>query len=100
MDALRTELRGYFWDGEFRDTQGARVASDGKPHLPYAVFIHAQNGRPGLVVCNYQEDTPVTVSARMENGYQLTRWRSVDDPTWMPVEGGIRIEAQSAVVVV
>ena len=38
MDALRTELRQYFWDGEFRHEVGARVTVKGQPHHPYAVF--------------------------------------------------------------
>ena len=29
MDALRTELREYFWDGEFRHEVGASVTVDG-----------------------------------------------------------------------
>ena len=49
MDALRTELRDYFWDGEFRHEVGATVTADGTPHHPYAVFIVAQqrSGRRG-----------------------------------------------------
>ncbi|MBN2583374.1 MAG: hypothetical protein JXL80_09910, partial [Planctomycetes bacterium] len=35
MDTLRTELRDWFWDGEFRDTLGASVAVNGRPHHPY-----------------------------------------------------------------
>ena len=45
MDALRTELREYFWDGEFRDKVGATVTADGKPHHPYSVFINPSNGK-------------------------------------------------------
>ena len=49
MDALRTEFREYFWDGEFRDEVGATVTCDGKPHHPYSVF-NGTNGRPGIVI--------------------------------------------------
>ncbi len=55
MDALRTELREYFWDGEFRDEVGAVVTANGKPHRPYAVFVSRATGRSGLVICNYDE---------------------------------------------
>ena len=49
MDALRLELRDYFWDGEYRDTVGARVTNAaGAPHHPYAVFISASEQKPGL----------------------------------------------------
>ena len=34
MDALRAELREYFWDGEFRHEAGAVVTVDGERHHP------------------------------------------------------------------
>ena len=100
MDALRAELRDYFWDGEFRDTEGAEVTRDGKPHHPYAVFVNAKNGQSGLVICNYDEHQAITVSARLQNGQALTRARLVDDAQWKPLDGGIVIPPQSAVVVI
>ena len=100
MDALRTELREYFWDGEFRDTLGAAVTCEGKIHHPYAVFINAKTSKVGLVICNYEEHLPVTVAASQENGEAFCRYRLVDDPDWKPVEGGIIIPPQSAAVVI
>jgi hypothetical protein len=100
MDALRTELRDYFWDGEFRDTLGGSVSCEGKPHHPYSVFINAKNGKSGLVICNYDEHAPVTVSANLDSGETLSRYRLVDDSEWRPVQSGIIIPAQSAVVVI
>lgn len=47
MDALRCELRDYFWDGEFRDKVGAEVTFDGKPYHPFSVFVNAKNGKGG-----------------------------------------------------
>jgi len=99
MDALRTESREYFWDGEFRDTLGAAVTCEGKAHHPYAVFINAKTGKIGLVICNYEEHLPVTVVASQENGETFHRYRLVDYPGWKQVEGGIIIPPQSAVVV-
>jgi hypothetical protein len=100
MDALRTELRDYFWDGEFRDTVGATVTCAGKNHHPYSVFINANSGKSGLVICNYDEHAAITVSASLDNGQALKRYRLVDVPDWKPVGQGIRIPPQSAVVVV
>jgi len=100
MDALRTELREYFWDGEFRDTQGAVVMNGEKLHHPYAVFLSAKTGKPGLVICNYAEKEPITVVAWAEDGCPLTRYRLVDDPTWKPPVGGILIPPMSAAVVI
>ena len=101
MDALRAELRGYFWDGEFRHEVGARVTAGGKPHHPYAVFANRATGALGVVVCNYDDANPVTVTIERDDGQPLRQYRLVDDPTWRPAgEGeGIVIPAQSAAVV-
>jgi len=100
MDALRTELREYFWDGEFRDTLGATVTCGDQAHHPYAVFINAKTGNIGLVICNYEEQSAVTVSASQENGEAFRRYRLVDDPEWKQIEDGIIIPPQSAAVVI
>ena len=97
MDALRTEYRRYFWDGEFRDTCGAKVLRiDGAVHHPFARF-EAEDGSSALVICNY-EDTPVCVNAELDSG-ALTRYRLVDDPQFKPVAGGIVIPPRSAAIV-
>ena len=98
MDALRSELRDYFWDGEFRDTMGASVTMGGQPHHPYAVFMSRKDGKHGLAIANYEERKSVTVRARLDGGTNLSRYRLVDDPTWRPAEGGIIIPPQSAAV--
>ena len=100
MDALRGELCDYLWDGEFRDTVGAQVSCAGKTHHPYSVFLNAKNGKSGLVICNYNEHDPITVTASLENGQALERYRLVDAPDWKPAGQGIEIPAQSAAVVI
>jgi hypothetical protein len=100
MDALRCELRDYFWDGEFRDTVGASVTSGGKAHQPYSVFVNAKTDQSGLVICNYEETETITVSAQLDSGAALNRYRLVDDPQWKAVENGIVIPPLSAVVVI
>ena len=100
MDALRTELRSYFWDGEFRHEVGASVTAGGKPHQPYAVFVNHENGKAGVVICNYDEHEPVTVRLAMDDGSVPGRYRLVDDPAWKPAVEGITIPAQSAAVVI
>lgn len=100
MDALRCELRDYFWDGEFRDTVGARVTSAGKAYIPYSVFINATTGKPGLVICNYAEHDAVTVRAVMDSGEALNRYRQVDDMSWKEFTGDATIPPQSAIVVI
>ena len=99
MDAMRSELREYFWDGEFRDKVGARVTRDAQPHHPYSVFSNRINGKVALVIANYDEKEPVTLEARIDSGQPLLRYRLVDDPTWKPVEQGIFVPPCSAAVV-
>jgi len=100
MDALRAELREYFWDGEFRHEVGATVTSDGKPHQPYAVF-NGTNGRPGIVICNYDDNKAITAQATIDGADAgQMRYRLVDDPAWRNVSDGITIPACSAVVVI
>jgi hypothetical protein len=100
MDALRTELRGYFWDGEFCDQIGASVTYESKPHHPYSVFIHAETGMRGVVICNYAEAIGINVQVSLENDQKLSRYRLVDDSHWQPFSGEIHIPPQSAVVVI
>ena len=97
MDALRTEYRRFFWDGEFRDTCGASVTRlDGTAHHPYARY-EAEDSQSALVISNY-EDQPACVTAALCQG-KLTRYRTVDTDDWLPVYGGIQIPARSAVIV-
>ena len=99
MDALRTELRDTFWDGEFRHEVGATVTEDGRPHHPYSVFIGRQSGKPGVVVCNYDLERTITVDVRLDGGATLERYRLVDDATWHAAAGGIVLPPRSAAVV-
>jgi hypothetical protein len=99
MDALRTEMRDYFWDGEFRDTQGASITHAGQPHHPYSVFRNRQTEQYGVVVANYDEEMAITVQARLENGQALNRWRLVDGESWQAFKGAVTIPACSAAVI-
>jgi len=99
MDALRTELREYFWDGEFRHEVGARVTAAGQPHHPYAVFAHRDTGQLAVAIANYDEKEAITVQVTLDDGGTLQRYRLVDDPTWRPAAAGVHIPPCSAAVV-
>lgn len=100
MDALRAELREYFWDGEFRHECGATVLTEeGKSHHPYAVFISRKNGSSGVVINNYDEHKTITVQLQLEDGSILSQYRLVDDPNWKTTIGGITIPPYSAAIV-
>ena len=98
MDELRTELRDYFWDGEFRHELGAKVECRGKTHQPFSVFLNAKNGKPAVVIANY-EDEAAEVSAEAE-GAALSRWRTIEDAAWRPFSGKVLIPARSCVVII
>ena len=102
MDALRRELRRWFWDGEFRYTQDAAVTgADGKSHHPYSVFRPQNGDAPGIAVANYDIDKSITVTAALP-GQDLKRYRYrlIDDPAWKPADNGIVIPARACAVVV
>lgn len=97
MDALRTELRKWFWGGEFRHTCGASVeTADGIPFDTYSVFT-ADDGSIGMVVTNY-EDKTVTVKVKPDKG-QLTKYRLVDCDNWCDA-GCIELPPRSAAVII
>ncbi|MDR0670123.1 MAG: DUF6259 domain-containing protein [Treponema sp.] len=99
MDALRGDLREYFWDGEFRDKLGGAVtAADGKDYTDYAVFT-GTNGKTGMVICNY-DDTPVRVKPSFEKG-SPSRFRLVDEASPRDIEAGsLTIPGKSAAAVI
>lgn len=100
MDELRTELREYFWDGEFCHELGAKVTSDSKPHHPYSVFLNKHSGKSGIVVSNYAMHESITVHVSLDNHHPLNRYRLVDDPAWCSMDQGILIPPCSAAIII
>jgi hypothetical protein len=100
MDALRTEMREYLWDGEFRHEVGASVTQDGKPHHPYAVFVSRRTGKKAVAVANYDEQNTIAVQVTLDDGQALSRYRLVDSPEWQSAATGIILPPCTAVIVV
>jgi hypothetical protein len=104
MDALRTELREYFWDGEFRDKLGgAVVTAEGKDYSDYSVFTGTGGdttaGRTGMVICNYDDD-PVTVMPRFDCGTPK-QFRLVDEDSLRNLNAGtLVLPGKSAAAVI
>lgn len=96
MDALRTELREWFWDGTFRDTLGADVRSaGGQPHHPYAVYRHRDTGEPALAIANYADER---VSVGIDGIGAPLAYRLVGEGNWREGDGRIELPARSAAV--
>jgi hypothetical protein len=100
MDALRAELRGFFWDGEFRDTIGATVTVGGEPHHPYTVFRRRGDGKQGVAIANYDDVRPITALVALDDAQPPGRYRLVDDAKWRAAKDGIAIPPRSAAVVI
>ena len=90
MDALRTEHRAYFWDGEFRHEVGAQVTVEGKPHRPYAVFVDHRSGRAAVAVANYDEEKTVTVAVALDY-WRRTQPLSPGGRSYLACGGGWRL---------
>ena len=99
MDALRTELREYFWDGEFRHTEGVIVTSNGQPHHPYAVYNSLQSGKKGVVIANYHQEERLTVQVSYTGSQSKYSYRYVESSDWDTTDSAIVIPARCAVVV-
>ena len=98
MDALRTEMRNFFWDGEFCDKLGGKVTcTDGNELNSYSVFI-GKDGKTGMVICNYN-DEPVTVVPVFNQGTPK-QYRFVDDKELVTFDKTLTIPGRSAAVVI
>ena len=91
MDALRTELRDYFWDGEFRDRMGASVRTEmANPTTPMR-----SSSTPATA--NLAWSSPTMTSAprsRSRPGSRTGRhWRST---AWWMTEPGNQPQAGSS----
>ena len=99
MDKLRTELREYFWDGEFQSTVGGAVKAEGVDNFDtYSVF-NGTNERQAMVICNYEESKSITVTPTLESGQTFANYRFVEDDAASAFGGSIVIPPYSAVVV-
>lgn len=100
MDQLRTDLREYFWDGEFMDKIGGKVTlENGTPISSYAVY-KGTNGKEGMIICNYDEENPITVVVKLDSGQKLTGYRLVDEDEITDFDSSFVIPARSAAAVI
>ena len=98
MDALRADMREYFWDGKFCDKLGGKVVSEnGREINSYSVFT-AENGKSGMVICNY-EDKPVIVIPSFDYGTPK-QYRLIDDNKPVTFDRTFLIPPHSAAAVI
>ena len=105
MDALRTELREWFWDSTFQDTVGGTVIDLTEPdtpitHHPYSIYRHA-DGRTATVVANYDPARTIKVQVQLDGHAGPLQSRVVGgDQRWETVQGAVDIPPRSALVII
>lgn len=100
MDALRNDLREYFWDGSFNGKQNGSVTlENGESYEYFSVFM-TQTGKLGMIVCNYDEKQSIRIKPMIVSGDPLTKYRSVDDTALISLGEYIIIPPESAVAII
>ena len=99
MDKLRTDLRGYFWDGIFQNKVGGIVMANGDEHPYYTVYKNADD-MLGMIICNYEEEKSITVCPTLANGQELSKYRLVDDDGLTAFSGSFIIPPMSAAAII
>jgi len=96
IDALRRCYKDWIWDAEFRDTQDAKVTSDGSHR--YSVFKTA-SGKYAVIVINTSSTNPLTATVALSRDHAATfRAATPENPDATDNDGTITIPARSAVV--
>lgn len=99
MDVLRSNLREWFWDGEFRDTVGLSVTDEADPqHLRAALYVSRSDGSPGVVVSNESGTDVTRVSVAIDGYSGPFAWRIIDGDGWSD-DRCITVPPRSAAVV-
>lgn len=98
VDELRRRYREWLWDAEFRDTLGATVTANGKPHETYTVFQRS-DGKRAVVVANMSDTDAIDI----EIGFAETQPAefvvvTIEDMEGQKSNGKLHIPPASAVV--
>lgn len=94
IDDLRRHYKQFLWNGQFRDTLGASVTTDGT--FRYSVF-DAPTGKRAVVVVN-TDSKAITATVNIPNAGSLMT-ATPDNPDAQPTSGAVQIPARCAAVV-
>jgi len=100
MDAIRTELREWFWDGRFTDTVGATVTSLSGPAVQHAVYRSASGRSAGVVVVNDDTTSSAVVSVDVAGADRPYRYRTIDEDRWLGAAVSVVVPPRSAAMVI
>jgi Domain of unknown function (DUF6259) len=96
IDALRRKYKAYLWDGEFRDTLGAKVSTSGSSR--YSVF-RTSSGKRAVVVVNQEFSKGITATVELLDPGELMT-ATPEQPQAEPTSGTLQIPARSVAVVI
>lgn len=98
IDSLRRKYRNFLWDGEFRDTVGAKVFVDGNLYDKYALFTDNSTGKRAVVISNLDYKKSIKVTIELKNHRQLF-CATPENPEALPFESSGTIMPNSAMVI-
>jgi hypothetical protein len=99
MDKLRTDLRKWFWDGDFCNKQGATVTTGDNTALSSFSVFTAKDSSQGMVVCNYDGEKTIQVLPALTSGAKLTNYRLIDWTDSKSFDGWIELPPMSAAAI-
>ena len=98
VDELRRRYREWLWDAEFRDTLGATVTANGKPHETYTVFRRG-DGRRAVVVANMSDSESIAIGVHLESPKSADlHWVSPEKPEPQSWPGKLDLASGAAAV--
>jgi len=94
IDALRRKYKAWIWDADFRDTQGAKVTSNGSHR--YTVFQTAA-GKRAVIVVNMEQSRSITAMVDVPNPGRFLA-ATPEELDAQPVAEKLQVPARSAIV--
>jgi hypothetical protein len=98
VDALREKYSGFLWDGEFLNTDCAKVKVKNDANVKYSVFRNHNTSKRAVVVANPSYNQSITVQVELENKNTGFLMATPEMSETKESRGKIEIPALSAVV--
>jgi hypothetical protein len=97
VDAFRARYSDYLWNGEFRDSIGAKINSDSGDSISYSVFWQTERRLRAVVLINDDRASEQEVTLELE-GVGSLNCASPETPELQPCGLKILVPPRSAVV--
>jgi hypothetical protein len=97
VDSFRTRYSDYLWNGEFRDSIGAKVAIPPDVLVSYSVFLHSQKKLRAVVLVNDDRSAAHEATIELHNAGSLS-CASPEFPELQSCGPSVSVPARSALV--